>query len=84
MAWRRARRATGSTPRTGLIPPSSDSSPRTMTPMSRSGVDDPDGGQHPDGDGQVVGGPSLRRSAGARLTVMRWIGKVYPLFLMAA
>ena len=40
-------------------------------------------GEDADGDGQVIGGPTLRRSAGARLTVRRWLGKKRPLLVMA-
>ena len=64
----RARTATGSTPRTGLSEPSSDSSPTNIVPATAPASMRPIAARIPTAIGRSKPDPSLRRSAGARLT----------------
>ena len=64
----RARTAIGSTPRTGFSVPSSDSSPANIVPPSAPASTRPIAASIPTAIGRSNEAPSLRRSAGARLT----------------
>ena len=81
---RRACRATGRTPRTGRTLASSDSSPITSARSRRPGFTSPVAERMPIAIGRSKAAPSLRRSAGARLTVIRSIGNSKPALRMAA
>ena len=64
----RARTAIGSTPRTGFRLPSSDSSPANIVPASASASTRSIAASIPTAIGKSNEAPSLRKSAGARLT----------------
>ena len=77
--------ATGSTPRTGRTRAverqlAEDDATRSRSP----GLTTPVAPRMPSAIGRSKAAPSLRRSAGARLTVMRSTGKSKPAFRMAA
>jgi len=76
--------AAGSTPLTGVIRPSSASSPSTHQPESASPGSAPIAAISPTAIGRSKWLPSLGRSAGARLTVMRRGGSARPTAASAA
>src|SRR5262249_37007036 len=73
-----AQAAIGSTPRTGRSAPSSASSPTNSVPSSTAGSSTPAAHSMPTAMGTSKAAPSLRRSAGARLTVIRRGGSLNP------
>ena len=81
--WLRAARASASTPRTGLRLPSRPSSAALQTPSSCSRGSWPLAPSSPRAIGRSKAGPSLRRSAGARLTTTRVRGTLRPLLRRA-
>ena len=80
----RAASVMGSTPRTGCSAPLSESSPTNATSLSAAPGISRLQASSPTAMGRSKLGPSFLRSAGARLTVMRSSGILYPLFKMAA
>ena len=74
----------GSAPRTGRSVPSSESSPMMAVPARDSAGILPMQAIIVSAMGRSKAGPSFFRSAGARLTVMRWSGNPMPLFFSAA
>ena len=81
-----AARAEGSTPETGRNAPSSPSSPKNIFPDG-SNVICPDAKRYPSAIGKSKAGPSFLMSAGAKLTITRWLflcGASAPRFRMAA
>ncbi len=85
IAWNpslRASRPMGSTPRTGKTSPESASSP--VKSGGRSGrVSRPAATRMPRAMGKSKAAPSLRRSLGARFTVIFFCGSTYPLLRKA-
>ncbi len=81
---REAARAWASTPRTGRSCPSSPSSAADQTPSTRPLGSWPLAISSPRAIGRSNQGPSLRRSAGARLTTTRVSGTFRPLLRRAA
>ncbi len=79
----RAQAAMGSTPRTGRNVPSSASSPTKSVPSRAPASTTPAAHSMPTAIGTSKAAPSLRRSAGARLTVIRRGGSLNPLFSSA-
>ena len=75
--------ATGRTPVTPRVVPSSASSPTKATRPRRRGSTWPTAARMPTAIGRSNPAPSFLTSAGARLTVTRSIGNVKPEFLMA-
>ena len=71
-------------PATGLIDPSSASSPASASGSSRCRRELAGGGEHRRGDRQVEPGAALRRSAGARFAVIRCCGNLNPELTSAA
>ena len=81
--WRSAA-ATASAPRTGRSSPDSDSSPAKAQPAKRVPSICPLAARMPSAMGKSNRPESLGKSAGARLTVMRWLcGNVRPLLSKA-
>ena len=79
----RAASAMARTPGTGLIEPSRASSPASATRRSRSGCNCPEAASSAAAIARSKPGPALRRSAGARLAVIRCIGNLKPELTMA-
>ena len=75
---RRASSTMGSTPFTPRMPPSRESSPMNSLPSTLSWGRYPEAARIPTAMGKSRAEPSLRRFAGARLTVMRFRGNRYP------
>ena len=71
----RAARAAAIAPRTGRNAPSSASSPRNRNGRSAAAGSRPEAASTPMASGRSRREPSLRRSPGARLAVMRWFGQ---------
>src|SRR3989442_1681288 len=83
MRRRRQVSPTASTPRTPWIWPFSASSPTTANEPMRPSTTTPVAARIPSAIGRSNDAPSLRRSAGARLTVIRSDGNAKPAFRMA-
>ena len=81
---RRSPAAIGRTPRVGSTAPSSDSSPTMARPGPSSRGIAPAAARMATAIGRSKAAPALRRSAGARFTVMRCGGKSKPELRMAA
>ena len=81
---RRASMASGSTPRTDFSSPDSASSPTKWTPAMLSVVISSTEASTPIAIGRSNPVPSLRRSPGARFTMMRFCGSETPRFRTAA
>ncbi len=83
IARARAYAAIGSTPRTGRTRPSRANSPTKREFSLTSGGIAPAAARIPTAMGTSKAAPSLRRSAGARFTVIRRNGNLKPLFSSA-
>src|SRR3712207_8498555 len=70
-------------PLTPRSPPSSESSPTTPAPTNFSAGKEPEAARIANAIGRSKATPSLRRFAGARLTITFLVGNLYPLFEMA-
>ncbi len=79
-----AKRAIGNAPGMGRIAPSSDSSPAKTRPTIADAFSCPEATKSPTAMGKSKPDPSLRKSAGAKLTVIRRIGISKPQFFIAA
>ena len=75
--------ATASAPRTGRVSPVSESSPTIAHDSTVSGSSCPEATSSATASGRSNAGPTLRRYAGARLTVMRRSGNSKPEFCSA-
>ncbi len=80
----RAASAIASAPCTGLVEPSSASSPTSATRASPSHSSCPEALSSPAAIARSIPGPALRRLAGARLTTMRRSGNSKPQLTIAA
>jgi hypothetical protein len=74
----------GTTPGTRRNEPSRPSSPRKAHPATASGGSSPPATSSPTAMGRSSPGPPLRTPPGARLTVIRLVGKARPLDMSAA
>ena len=81
--WSRASTAIGSTPGTARTAPSKPSSPIIRKPLSSRACSAPYAPRMPTAIGKSNPDPSFFRSAGARLTVIRVVGRSNPEFRIA-
>ena len=75
--------ASGNTPRTGFTAPFSESSPPMTQRSSECSLRTPPASSAASAIGSSNAAPSLRMSAGARFTVMRFCGSSKPAFFRA-